>query len=549
MSGSGTNRSEVTVQSDCGAVGNIWAAHKVVGSLEEATAMALNAGVNTLCGPGKVAEVVDAGMLSEALLTKRVEQTLVSHFQLGVYDRPSDVEWKDTSVYNLSQVDSASHKALAREAAASAVVLLENRRSTLPLLPADYGAGKTILVTGPNSGVENRSFCYGDSTAAPSCHGSGMPISMLGTYYAPTPSHISQPIEAVKAAFPAATVLHVPGCNHVWCYAPDLAAVSKAAAQADLVLFFGGVSGHWVSGSGDQPNWNPGSNSSDPTGHPMDIGLATEGVDRWNITLTKGQESLLQASAKAATRPAARVVVSLIGGFPVTSTWAAANADALLIAGCGGEQGGAGLLDVLTGVVAPAGRLPYTIHYSQNQLPDITEYGDLVNQTYRNRQFSSPPLYHFGDGRGFVQFEYSDVSVTPTAPRVCDDLTIEVSVSNPGRTAADEVVQVYSRCPCSSSTDCETGRCDLAAFSTPPSTALIGFARETIPGGGLAHAVKIVVPAKTLAGVRASDLLWVLRPGQLWLTVGGGQLGSHTAGEVLQLKINVTGAEKPLTEC
>lgn len=147
-------------------------------------------------------------------------------------------------MYNLSRVDAKAHKALAREAATKAVVLLENRRATLPATPEAY-AGKIILVTGPNSGDENRSFCYGDSTAAPSCHGSGMPISMLGTYYSATPSHISQPIEAVKAAYPAATVLHVSGCKHVWCHNPDLARVAVAAAKADLVLFFGGVSGHW----------------------------------------------------------------------------------------------------------------------------------------------------------------------------------------------------------------------------------------------------------------------------------------------------------------
>ena len=546
ISGSGANRTEVTIQSDCGAVPNIYTQHKAVGSVDEATAMAINAGVNTLCGGGGVAEVVGAGMLTEAILTKRVEQTLVSHFQLGVYDRPTDVEWKDSSIYNLSQVDSVRHRALAREAASKAVVLLENRHATLPLKPAAW-AGKTILVTGPNSGVENRSFCYGDSTAAPSCHGSGMPISMLGTYYAPTPSHISQPIEAVKAAYPGATVLHVAGCNHVWCSSPEIAKVSKAAAQADLVLFFGGVSGHWVSGS-DQPNWNPGSNSSGSAGHPMDIGLATEGVDRWNITLTKGQERVLQAAAEAASRHAARVVVSLIGGFPVTSTWAAAHADALLIAGCGGEQGGAGLVDVLAGVVSPAGRLPYTIYRSQKQLQDITEYGDLVNQTYRNRQFASPPLYQFGDGRGFVQFEYSGLTVSPAAPRVCDDLTVQVSVTNPGATSADEVIQVYSRCPCSS-TECETGNCASAAFSTPPSTTLIGFARETIPGGGVAHMVKVKIPAKTLAGFRASDMASVLRPGQLWLTAGGGQLNSRTSAGVLQLRLNVTGAEKLLEHC
>lgn len=84
FSGGDPNRT-VTIQSDCGAVGNIWKEHKTVGSLEEATAMALNAGVNTLCGAGAVSQVVASGMLTEALLTKRVEQTLVSHFQVSCF--------------------------------------------------------------------------------------------------------------------------------------------------------------------------------------------------------------------------------------------------------------------------------------------------------------------------------------------------------------------------------------------------------------------------------------------------------------------------------
>ena len=176
-------------------------------------------------------------------------------------------------------------------------------------------------------------------------------------------------------------------------------------------------------------------------------------------------------------------------------------------------------------------------------------YNDLRNQTYRNRQFAPPPLYRFGDGRSYVRFAYSGLSVSPAAPRVCDDLTIEVSVTNPGAVAADEVVQVYSRCPCGSATQCEAGTCTSAAFSTPPSTALIGFARQAIPADAKPHSVKILIRANTLAGFRETDMASVLRPGQLWLTVGGGQLGSETAGPVLHAKLNVTGAERLLAEC
>jgi len=58
-------------------------------------------------------------------------------------------QWKNKQVYNMSRVNSPEHKALAREAAAKAVTLLENRKQVLPLKPASY-AGKTVLITGPN---------------------------------------------------------------------------------------------------------------------------------------------------------------------------------------------------------------------------------------------------------------------------------------------------------------------------------------------------------------------------------------------------------------
>ena len=51
-----------------------------------------------------------------------------------------------------------------------------------------------------------------------------------------------------------------------------------------------------------------------------------------------------------------------------------------MVAGVGGQEGGVGLLDVLTGAASPGGRLPYTLHAKQEDLPDITVYGDLVNQ-------------------------------------------------------------------------------------------------------------------------------------------------------------------------
>ena len=77
--------------------------------------------------------------------------------------------------------------------------------------------------------------------------------------------------------------------------------------------------------------------------------------------------------------------------------------------------------------------------------------------SYRNRQFAPAPLYRFGDGRSFSRFRYSSARLSPAAPGVCDSVTLHVDVKNEGSEAAEEVVQVYSRCPCSAAL-CQAGR-------------------------------------------------------------------------------------------
>ena len=479
---------------------------------------------------------------------------------------------KEAAAQNKSMVGRPEHAAIAREAAQKGVVLLENRNKLLPLKPSDY-VGKTILVTGPHSGNETafpHGFCFGDSPLQPNCQGSGMPGDILGTDYSGTPGHISTPIAAVRATFPGATILHVSGCTHPWCGssglpdAPDLPAVAAAAARASLVLFFGGVSGHvnhnttqgkpnGVGPPGQMDYYHMGS-CHDPTNtscHPFELGAATEGNDRWNISLPSGQEALLVAASSNVRAP---VVASIVGGFPVTSV-GASNADAYVVAGVGGQEGGVGLLDVLTGNASPGGRLPYTLHAKQSDLPDITVYGDLVNQTYRNRQFAeidSPPRYRFGDGRSYAAFRYSHLVVSPASPSVCDAITVSVDVANPEAFEADEVVQVYTRCPCGYA-ECQAGACDHAALQTPPLTALLGFRRVTVAATST-QTVRVTISARRRARFRplgGADLgmLEEVRPGELWLTVGGGQLGSTTASAVLEARVQVGGSATPTANC
>ena len=194
----------------------------------------------------------------------------------------------------------------------------------------------------------------------------------------------------------------------------------------------------------------------------------------------------------------------------------------------------------------------------RDRFPSSNNDGQCDAQTYRNRQFAeidSPPLYRFGDGRSYAEFTYSSLHVAPTSPiGVCDDITVSVSVTNPEAVAADEVVQVYTRCPCGYAA-CQAGTCDSAAMQTPPLTALLGFRRVTVPANST-QTVRVTISARQRARFRPVSGVGVgmamveeVRGGELWLTVGGGQLGSSTASAVLQTRLQIGGNATPVANC
>ena len=147
---------------------------------------------------------------------------------------------------------------------------------------------------------------------------------------------------------------------------------------------------------------------------------------------------------------------------------------------------------------------------------------------------------------------YTNLRVAPTSPDVCDDIMVSVDVENPEAVAADEVVQLYSRCPCGYAA-CQAGICDSAALQTPPLTALIGFRRVTVAANST-QTVRVTISARQRARFRpvgGADvgMLEEVRPGELWLTVGGGQLGSTTASVVLQERVQIGGKATPVASC
>jgi beta-glucosidase len=157
-----------------------------------------------------------------------------------------------------------------------------------------------------------------------------------------------------------------------------------------------------------------------------------QGGDRTDLKIPEPQERLIEA-AIATGKP---VVVVLTSGSALAANYAAAHAAAVLAAWYGGEEAGTAIAETLAGVNNPAGRLPVTFYKSVEQLPPFDEYS-MKGRTYR--YFLGEPLYGFGFGLSYANFQYSRMRAqrTPAGARV------SVRVKNDSSREGDEVVQLY----------------------------------------------------------------------------------------------------------
>ncbi|HEV2277881.1 MAG TPA: glycoside hydrolase family 3 C-terminal domain-containing protein [Acidobacteriaceae bacterium] len=192
----------------------------------------------------------------------------------------------------------------------------------------------------------------------------------------------------------------------------------QAAQKCDAVLAFVGLS----------PNLE---------GEEMPVHVeGFDGGDRTNIDLPKAQQDLLEAVA-ATGRP---LVVVLMSGSAVALDWAQQHAAAVVEAWYPGEAGGEAIANVLSGKTNPSGRLPVTFYSSDQQLPPFTDYS-MQGRTYR--YFTGQPLYPFGYGLSYTTFRYSNLKLSTESLEAGQPLTAEVTVTNTGNRAGDEVAQLY----------------------------------------------------------------------------------------------------------
>jgi beta-glucosidase len=226
------------------------------------------------------------------------------------------------------------------------------------------------------------------------------------------------------------------------------------------------------------------------------------GGDRTSIDLPKPEEDLLKAVA-ATGKP---LVVVLMNGSALGVNWANEHASAILEAWYPGEEGGAAVAETLSGRNNPAGRLPVTFYKDVSQLPPFESYS-MKGRTYR--YFEGTPLYPFGYGLSYSTFAYSGLDVSAGSVATGSPVRAEVTVTNTGKIAGDEVVELYLNFP---------------AVPGAPLKALRAFRRVHLDPGA-AEKVRFELQPRDLSMVTEAGQV-VVPEGEFRLSIGGGQPGA-----------------------
>jgi beta-glucosidase len=290
--------------------------------------------------------------------------------------------------------------------------------------------------------------------------------------------------------------------------AGNLSEAVSVAQRADAVVLVLGLSAEIEGEQGDASN-------SEAAGDKVDISLT----------------GLQQRMLEQVTQLGKPTVLVLMAGSAMNLTWAEQNVGAIVDVWYPGETGGTALADVLFGDYCPAGRLPITFPRSMDDVPTFTSYA-MKGRTYRYLQ--KEPLYPFGYGLSYTEFEYSQATLSSNRIAVGDAATLTVTVKNVGPLAGDEVVQLYIK--------------DEEASVDVPHHSLKGFERLRLEPGQ-SQKVTFEVTPKALSLIDEAGRR-VLEPGRFRLSVGGSQPDPRSVRLLgrapLSLELEVTGSRTEL---
>ena len=467
----------------------------------EAASMGLNAGVDmemvSRLYNKHGAQLFKDGRLRQATLDEAVRRVLRVKFRAGLFDNPyADEARERTSLLTRENL------AAAREVAARSMVLLKNERGTLPL---DKNV-RSVAVIGPLADDPQNPLGSWSGDGKPEdtvtllagvrakvspqtrvLHAKGVAIEGPGV----TGNFHDKPVTATNAggtnvtqagSIDPARIATTP------VGAEALAEAVRVAREADVVLLAVGET----------------------------AAMSGEAASRTSLDLPGRQLELIQA-VHATGKPYA---VVLMNGRPLTINWVAENSPAILETWFAGTQAGHAIADVLFGDVNPGGKLPVTFPRAVGQVPLYYSQKSTgrppTDQKYTSKYLDVPvtPLYPFGYGLSYTEFVLSNLHLS--APRIRPDGRLEVSVdvTNAGRRAGDEVVQLYVK--------------DVAASVTRPVRELKGFERVTLRPGERRRVTFTLTPEHL--GFYNREMRFRVEPGAFRVFVGHSSVGGLEAG-------------------
>lgn len=437
----------------------------IVPTQKEAGALALRAGVdvNITYEPAYMApliENINEGRVPIALVDRAVRRVLELKFRLGLFEHP----YADPALAE-RVVHSKDHQLLALRAAREGIVLLKNENNLLPLKKGL----KSIAVIGPNA--DSVSNLFGDYT--PSV----------------VPQSVNTILNAIKAKVsPAAHLVYAKGCAANDDDKNGFPAAIAAAQNAEVAVV---VVGEQANSEGTKTRATDG-----------------EGHDVASLDLTGVQEDLVRAIQATGTP----VVLVLINGRPLSIRWEAEHVPGIVEAWEPGEAGGDAVADVLFGDASPSGRLAITVPRSSGQLPAYYNYKPSkaywIDQAWTRHggyaDMPGTPLYPFGYGLSYTQFQYSNLRIQPAKIFDQGETQVSVDVENTGKIAGVETVQLY-----------------IHELYAPVSTAvkqLRGFERVTLDPGQK-KAVTFALGPEDLQ-LLDQNMGWVVAPGTFEIMIG-----------------------------
>nr|WP_321487139.1 beta-glucosidase BglX [uncultured Draconibacterium sp.] len=450
-----------------------------LGDLQKVSALALKAGLDMdMVGEGFLTTLeksLKEGKVTEEDINTACRRILEAKYKLGLFEDPYRY-FDKTRPEN--DILTAEHRKVARQAAASSMVLLKNENQLLPLKRSG-----TVALTGPL--VDSRS-------------------NMLGTW-APTGDFnfavtVLEGFQNVVGN--DVNILNAKGANI--CNDPEF---------AEKVNVFG--SKIFIDKRSPETMLREAVSVSQKADVIVAVvGEATEmtgeSASRTAITLPPSQKKLLRELAKTG-KP---LVVVNMSGRPMEIAEEVQLADAFVQMWHAGVEGGNALPDVLFGDYNPSGKLTTTFPVNVGQIPIYyslkntgrPQDGDTFEK-FKSNYLDAPnsPLFPFGYGLSYTSFEFKNLSIDKTTITNNEELKVSVEVSNTGNFDGEEVVQLYIR--------------DIVASITPPLRLLKGFEKIFIPKGETKK-VEFTISNDDLAFFH-SDLSFYAEPGEFEIYVGG----------------------------